>query len=134
MDLSQVAQWIKDGGVASVWVETKDVTVELKDITVVTTRKGPDASFVEMMLGLGVPPEKLTEPNLKLSVKPPEELSSWLAFLGGLLPLIFIGALFFFLLRQAQGSNSQAMSFGKSKARMFTRDKPTVTFQDVAGA
>ncbi len=38
------------------------------------------------------------------------------------------------IMRQAQGSNSQAMSFGKSKARVFTGDKPTVTFQDVAGA
>jgi cell division protease FtsH len=42
--------------------------------------------------------------------------------------------LLLFLMRQAQGSNSQAMSFGKSKARMFTGDKPTVTFDDVAGA
>ncbi len=36
-------------------------------------------------------------------------------------------------MRQAQGSNSQALSFGKSRARMFTGDKPTVTFADVAG-
>jgi len=41
--------------------------------------------------------------------------------------------LFYFLLRQAQGSNSQALSFGKSRARMFTGDQPTVTFEDVAG-
>ena len=38
-----------------------------------------------------------------------------------------------FMMRQAQGSNSQAMSFGKSKARMLVGDKPTVTFADVAG-
>jgi cell division protease FtsH len=37
------------------------------------------------------------------------------------------------LLRQAQGSNNQALSFGKSRARMFTGDQPTVTFEDVAG-
>ena len=50
-----------------------------------------------------------------------------------LLPtLLLIGFLVFFM-RQAQGSNNQAMSFGKSKARMFTGDKPTVTFADVAG-
>ena len=46
--------------------------------------------------------------------------------------LIFIG-LIFFMMRQAQGSNSQAMSFGKSRARMFTANKPSVTFVDVAG-
>ncbi|MFB0545541.1 MAG: ATP-dependent zinc metalloprotease FtsH, partial [Anaerolineae bacterium] len=46
---------------------------------------------------------------------------------------LFVGALFYFLMRQAQGSNNQALSFGKSRARMFTGDKPTVTFDDVAG-
>ncbi|MHB1339146.1 MAG: ATP-dependent zinc metalloprotease FtsH, partial [Bellilinea sp.] len=46
--------------------------------------------------------------------------------------LLLIGA-FFFIFRQAQGSNNAAMSFGKSRARMFTGDHPTVTFSDVAG-
>ena len=43
------------------------------------------------------------------------------------------GAILIFMMRQAQGSNSQAMNFGKSRARMFTGNKPTVTFMDVAG-
>jgi len=38
------------------------------------------------------------------------------------------------MVRQAQGSNNQAMQFGRSRARMFTGDHPTVTFEDVAGA
>jgi cell division protease FtsH len=46
--------------------------------------------------------------------------------------LLILGA-FFFIFRQAQGSNNAAMSFGKSRARMFTGDHPTVTFADVAG-
>ncbi len=46
--------------------------------------------------------------------------------------LLLIG-FFVFFMRQAQGSNNQAMSFGKSQAKMFTGDKPTVTFADVAG-
>jgi len=41
---------------------------------------------------------------------------------------------FWFIFRQAQGSNNAAMSFGKSRARMFSGEHPTVTFQDVAGA
>jgi len=40
---------------------------------------------------------------------------------------------FWYIMRQAQGSNSAAMSFGKSRARMFAGDRPTVTFADVAG-
>ncbi|MEX0800314.1 MAG: ATP-dependent zinc metalloprotease FtsH [Dehalococcoidia bacterium] len=49
------------------------------------------------------------------------------------LPIIFIVAILFFFLRQAQGSNNQAMNFGKSRARMFSGTRPSVTFLDVAG-
>jgi len=49
------------------------------------------------------------------------------------LPLILFGGLLFFLFRRAQGMNSQAMSFGRSRARLFPIHSPTVTFDDVAG-
>ncbi len=52
----------------------------------------------------------------------------------GFLPIIIFGGILIFMLRQAQGSNSQAMSFGRSKARTVTANRPTVTFNDVAGA
>jgi cell division protease FtsH len=50
-----------------------------------------------------------------------------------LLPMLLIGALLFFMFRQAQGTNNQALSFGKSRARMFLGNKTVVTFHDVAG-
>jgi cell division protease FtsH len=50
-----------------------------------------------------------------------------------LLPVLLIGGFIFFMMRQAQGSNNQAMSFGKSRARMFLGNKTVVTFNDVAG-
>ncbi len=49
------------------------------------------------------------------------------------LPLILFGGLLFFLFRRAQGANSQAMSFGRSRARLFPAHTPTITFDDVAG-
>ncbi len=58
---------------------------------------------------------------------------NWLGSLLNFLPLLFFGALLFFMLRNAQGANSQAMSFGRSRARVFSGNKPTVTFADVAG-
>ena len=51
----------------------------------------------------------------------------------GLLPVLLIGGFLFFMMRQAQGTNNQAMSFGKSRARMFLGNKTVVTFADVAG-
>ena len=58
----------------------------------------------------------------------------WLSILiTALLPMLLIGGLLFFMFRQAQGTNNQAMSFGKSRARMFLGNKTVITFHDVAG-
>src|SRR5919108_518910 len=56
----------------------------------------------------------------------------YLVIMVAVLAIIF-GALLLFMMRQAQGSNNQALSFGKSRARMFMGNKPTITFADVAG-
>ncbi len=58
---------------------------------------------------------------------------NWVSLLFNFLPIIILVALFLFILRQAQGGSNQAMSFGRSRAKMVTGDKPTVTFTDVAG-
>jgi cell division protease FtsH len=51
-----------------------------------------------------------------------------------LLPIALIVLLFFFLMSQMQGGGSKVMQFGKSKAKMITKDMPQTTFADVAGA
>ncbi|WP_091759222.1 ATP-dependent zinc metalloprotease FtsH [Pedococcus cremeus] len=57
-----------------------------------------------------------------------------LALLGSLLPIIILLGLFWFLMSQMQGGGSRVMQFGKSKAKLATKDTPKVTFSDVAGA
>src|SRR4051812_16919334 len=72
-----------------------------------------------------------TVPEFK---KNPTADTSWIGLLlTGLLPLLVIGGFIFFMMRQAQGTNNQALSFGKSRARMFLGNKTVVTFSDVAG-
>lgn len=91
-------------------------------------------TLVRQLIDLGVKPEDLSPEKIQLEYKPP---SAWLGILtavGYILPFLILGGLFFFIMRQAQGSNNAAMSFGKSRARMFTGDHPTVSFDDVAGA
>ncbi|HUD10735.1 MAG TPA: ATP-dependent zinc metalloprotease FtsH [Candidatus Saccharimonadales bacterium] len=51
-----------------------------------------------------------------------------------ILPVIIIGGLFFFMLRSAQGQGNQALSFGKSRARLYGNEKDKVNFKDIAGA
>jgi len=60
--------------------------------------------------------------------------TGWIGLLlTAVLPLLIIGGFIFFMMRQAQGTNNQALSFGKSRARMFLGNKTVVTFADVAG-
>jgi cell division protease FtsH len=97
------------------------------------SHKEPLATLVEQLISLGVTPSQLSPDNIKIEVKPP---SAWLnvaTALGYILPFLILAGVFWFVFRQAQGSNNAALSFGKSRARMFTGDQPTVTFDDVAG-
>lgn len=90
------------------------------------------ATLVEQLTTLGVTAEQLAPP-LKLEIRPPSAWMGVVTALGYILPFIVLAGVFWFVFRQAQGSNNAAMSFGKSRARMFTGDQPTVTFVDVAG-
>ena len=76
---------------------------------------------------------KVDPTTLDIKSQPPSSLSAWIGIFGTFIPLLIFGGLLLFMMRQAQGSNNQALSFGKSRARMFTGNRPTVTFQDVAG-
>ncbi len=71
--------------------------------------------------------------GVQIQINPAD--SGWLlsVFLQAFLPVILIGLLWFFILRQAQGANNQAMSFGKSRATANGKDKNNITFKDVAG-
>ena len=77
----------------------------------------------------GVEPTSIT-----FAGKEASQTGQWVSLLiGALLPVLLIGGFIFFMMRQAQGTNNQAMSFGKSRARMFLGNKTVITFADVAG-
>jgi cell division protease FtsH len=134
LTINQVARDIQVGEVTRVIVENEDkITVIYADGTEEESHKEPGATLVEQLVELGVTPTQLSPENVKLEVKPP---SSWVGILSSvvyILPIILMGGVLWFIFRQAQGSNNAAMAFGKSRARMFSGDHPTVTFADVAG-
>ncbi|OIO91529.1 MAG: cell division protein FtsH [Anaerolineae bacterium CG2_30_64_16] len=131
--LTEVAALIQKGKIASITIVGDQLQVKLtNDSQTYLSHKEPDVNLTSTLIDMGVSPEALAA--IKLEVAQPTNMGSWLTVLGTLLPLVLIGGLFLMILRQAQGSNNQAISFGKSKARVFTGDKPTVTFEDVAGA
>ena len=132
--INQLAADVSSGIVTKIEKDENKLSVTYKDLSEKSATMEDRATLVDQMLALGVKPEQLAADKLKLVVKPP---SAWLGIasvLGYIFPFLLLLGAFYFIFRQAQGSNSAAMSFGKSKARMFTGDHPTVTFTDVAGA
>jgi len=133
ISLSQLVTSIQAGNVAELIVHDEEVSVVIdEDQPVLTTRREEGIPITETLSGLGVTSGELA--NVKIQYEAPGNGGNWLALIVNLLPLVFIVGLFFILFRQTQGSNNQALSFGKSKARMITGDTPSVTFDDVAGA
>ncbi|MCB0214331.1 MAG: ATP-dependent zinc metalloprotease FtsH, partial [Anaerolineae bacterium] len=134
LDITTVAEQIKAGEVEKLSVNNEDVTVTYKQSNEndAKSRKEVGVSIFTTFNELGVTDEELS--HVDIEIIPPGVWSDWGTLAITILPLIIFGGLLFFMVRQAQGSNNQALSFGKSKARMFTGDKPTVTFDDVAGA
>ncbi|MBC8264668.1 MAG: ATP-dependent zinc metalloprotease FtsH [Anaerolineales bacterium] len=134
MPISEVAAQIKAGRVEQIVIsgDYSTLEVEFKDRREpMLSRKGDGVDVVETLRNLGVSEEELA--TITIDYQQPSGLVAWLPFLGSVAPVIFFLVILYFFLRQAQGSNNQALSFGKSRARMFTGDQPTVTFEDVAG-
>ena len=137
LTINEVARDIQAGKVARIVIDADDTLRVIYvdgDEDGVESYKEASSTLVDQLLALGVTPEQLSSENIKIEVKPP---SQWTGILGSalyILPVIFMAGVLWFIFRQAQGSNNAAMSFGKSRARMFSGEHPTVTFQDVAGA
>jgi cell division protease FtsH len=132
ISLSRLVEDINAGRVQSIEVVEDELTIEYRDSNrTAISRKDPSAPVTEQLLNLGVEPAQLQQVEIKNG--PPSNLSTWLSLVVSVLPLLLLGVFIYLMLRQAQGSNNQALSFGKSRARMFTGDQPTVTFEDVAG-
>lgn len=90
------------------------------------SRKEPGSSIYE---------QGLTNRNIEVDIKAPSTTANtWMQVgLNLLLPLLLFGGIFW-LLRSAQGQGNQALSFGKSRARLYGNEKEKVTFGDIAGS
>ena len=122
--------------------EVSEIIVEGQKLTVVprvsagaggtqlTSRMGDQTDIVSLLTENGV---TIGPSGVQVVFKGSGGLGSFFGILLNFLPLIFFGGLILFMMRQAQGSNNQTLSFGRSRARMLPFNRPTVTFNDVAG-
>jgi cell division protease FtsH len=133
LTINELAADIQSGKINRVIEDDNRLRVTYSDGTEAESQKESDATLIQQLKELGVTTAALSAENIKIEVKPP---SAWLGIataLGYFIPFILLAGVFWFVFRQAQGSNNAAMSFGKSRARMFSGDHPAVTFEDVAG-
>ena len=126
--VSQVIQMAKDKEIRSIKVDLEILEVEDIGGRVYKSRKEDNTPVIEMLENAGADIS-----GIEIEVEGASGFGSLLGLLINFLPLIFFGAIILFMMRQAQGSNNQTLSFGRSKAKMFVGNKVSVTFADVAG-
>jgi len=134
VSLSTLAQNINDNKVQSLEVEGNTIHIILTNEDKQITTKESESSLSESLNNFGVEKEKLNA--VTIDIKGESKTAFWLgAVLPFLLPLLLIGFFIWFMFRQAQRGNSQALSFGMSRARILDpKDKKKrTTFKDVAG-
>ena len=130
--ISDVIALAQQGRVESIEVQTDTLIVKLKDqAEPIRSRKEEASSVQEILKDSNVPVGGNN--GIRVVVKGPSQFGNVFGLLINFLPLVIFGAILIFMMRQAGGANNQAVSFGKSRAKMFTGQKPTVTFMDVAG-
>jgi len=131
--LNDVASGISDGTVNRIKQDNDRLLVIYDDGSEEIVYKEPQDTLVSQLRDLGVPISALSAENVKIEVKPPSPWLNIATVATYILPFLILGGVLWFVFRQAQGSNNAALSFGKSRARLFSGDHPTVTFDDVAG-
>jgi len=130
--ISKVASEAKAGQIDKITVTDDDkLHITLTNGDTADSSKDSTTTAQEQLASLGVTADQMAKIEWTN-----EKSTNWQTIFTALmylLPLVIVVGVIYMMLRQAQGTNNQALSFGKSRARMFTGDHPTVTFEDVAG-
>ena len=130
LDISTVIDMAQKEQLATIEVKGDSLAILTKAGEKFTSHKESSASLMDILNKAAV---KMGDGGVRVLVKEGSQFGNWLSLIMSFVPFIFLGAILLFFMRQAQGTNSTALSFGKSRARMFTGSKSTVTFADVAG-
>lgn len=128
IDVSTAVQQANNGDYDKIAVKGNELDITKNGDTRATLRSylEPNATLKE---------QGFNASKFKLAAAPVSQGGSpWLNLASSILPVVFVAGLLFFIYRNAQGQGNQAMSFGKSKARLYGNEKDKATFKDVAGS
>ena len=127
VSFSDVIHRANDGQISKIVVKgnSLEITEKGQDHATEKSNKEGAASIYQ---------EGLTNRAVDVDVQADNSNSFWLTLASGVIPVVLISAVLFFMLRSAQGQGNQAMSFGKSRARLYGNEKDKVVFKDIAGS
>lgn len=127
-DLNTLITHAEEGQIKTIKVVKNRIYADRHDGIKEVTTKEPGISATELLKDV----PKQYKP--KISVEDSSTSDTILSIFLNIIPVLLIVGFFIFMMRQAQSSNSQAMSFGKSRARLHDKNKNKTTFSDVAGS
>lgn len=127
--VSEIISGVKKGQVKQITVTATKLIAKTGDKTIVADKE-PGESVYNLFKNAGV---NLDSGKVKVEVQDEAGLNNWISILSGILPVILMVAFFYFIFRQARGTQESIFSFGQSKAKLFNKDLPRTTFADVAG-
>lgn len=132
--LSEISSLIKDDKVESIEVTSDSIQTKLKDSdSKLKSSIGARTDIPKYFVDSGVPADKIS--NIKIEFNSPSTISNVAgAILPFLIPFVLIALFIYFLMRQVQGSNNRALTFGQSSVKLNDEQKNKVRFDDVAGA
>lgn len=132
INMTELAQKVAAGEVTKIVVSGDNLEIELKNAEKLISKKETETGLTETLVNYGVNPEQLK--GVGIESKEQSGVSFWLSIiLPALLPLIFIVAIFWFLIRQAKTGVNQAFTFGRANVHLFGGQREKITFADVAG-
>lgn len=124
--ISTVQKQYRDGELQSIEIENNKLKVMLKDGSVELSYKGT----LDSIKDLGFDNAKI---ETEVKITNTESGLFWSSLLQGVLPVLLLIVLFFFLMKQVQKGANSAFSFGKSRAKMYGGAQKPTTFKEVAG-
>ena len=132
--LSEITSLVKEEKIESLIVGPETLTIKVKDSdTKLSSTVGPSTEIPQYFIDSGVTTEQIAKVKIEF------KNTSFATVLAGsilpfLIPFILIGLFIYFLMRQVQGSNNRALTFGQSSVKLSDEMKNKVRFTDVAGS
>ena len=126
--LSEILTDVKKGDVVKIVVTGDKLQANLKNGTLLQASKESGADVYSLFKNAGI-----SLGSVQVTVKDDAIFNNWFNFISAVLPVVLMIVFFYFIFRQARGTQESIFSFGQSKAKLFNKDSPRVTFADVAG-